>query len=318
MKEYCAVIRTLGKAGERYKSLLDSLKDQSYPPKKILVYIPYGYELPHETIGIEQYIRCDKGMITQRSLPFTEVDTDYILFLDDDVSFGKDFVKNLFYDIDFLRADCVIPNIYNHQQTSFAQRIFGYFHSAQRRHYDQRFNIKICLDGGFSYLYHRTERCVPTQSGAGACCLVRKSVYEHIHFEDERWMEQFSFAYGDDQMFFYKMYLYGYKLYSIFDTGIVHLDARTAVRPDVSKKMLYQKQIAYIIWHRSIYSCSKHGHWLCVCAFFWRVIMSLLFAPAEALFYRRINFLWDGLKGYYKGYKYTKTLEYKKLPPFLQ
>lgn len=54
--EYCAVIRTLGTAGDKYYQTLLSLKNQTIPPKKILVYIAEGYSLPKETIGIEQYI----------------------------------------------------------------------------------------------------------------------------------------------------------------------------------------------------------------------------------------------------------------------
>lgn len=53
---YCVAIRTLGKAGEKYQRELDSLKNQTVQPQKILVYIAEGYELPKETIGIEQYI----------------------------------------------------------------------------------------------------------------------------------------------------------------------------------------------------------------------------------------------------------------------
>ena len=34
MRDYCAVIRTLGTAGETYQSLLDSLAAQTITPKK--------------------------------------------------------------------------------------------------------------------------------------------------------------------------------------------------------------------------------------------------------------------------------------------
>ena len=43
--DYCVAIRTLGTAGNKYQVLLDSLNSQTIKPKKILVYIPYGYEL---------------------------------------------------------------------------------------------------------------------------------------------------------------------------------------------------------------------------------------------------------------------------------
>lgn len=53
---YTAVIRTLGIAGDKYQTLLDSLNKQTIQPSKILVYIAEGYSIPKETIGKEQYI----------------------------------------------------------------------------------------------------------------------------------------------------------------------------------------------------------------------------------------------------------------------
>ena len=60
--QYTAVIRTLGKAGEKYQQLLDSLAHQTIKPAAILVYIAEGYPIPKETIGVEQYVYVKKGM----------------------------------------------------------------------------------------------------------------------------------------------------------------------------------------------------------------------------------------------------------------
>lgn len=78
--EYAVVIRTLGTAGEKYQTLLDSLNRQTIQPLKIFVYIADGYAIPKETIGKEQYIYVKKGMVAQRALYYDEVDTEYILF----------------------------------------------------------------------------------------------------------------------------------------------------------------------------------------------------------------------------------------------
>lgn len=64
--QYCVAIRTLGTAGEKYRQTLLSLQQQTIPPNKILVYIAQGYPIPQETIGIEEYIYCPKGMVAQR------------------------------------------------------------------------------------------------------------------------------------------------------------------------------------------------------------------------------------------------------------
>ena len=93
--EYIVVIRTLGTAGDKYQQLLDSLNKQTIQPSKILVYIAEGYYIPKETIGKEQYIYVKKGMVAQRALPYDEVDTEYILFLDDDLSFPENTVERM-------------------------------------------------------------------------------------------------------------------------------------------------------------------------------------------------------------------------------
>ena len=51
--EYTVVIRTLGKAGEKYQQMLNSLLAQTIVPKEIIVYLAEGYTIPKETIGID-------------------------------------------------------------------------------------------------------------------------------------------------------------------------------------------------------------------------------------------------------------------------
>ena len=97
--EYTAVIRTLGKAGEKYQTLLDSLVSQTIPPKEIIVYIAEGYQFPKETCGKEKYVCVPKGMVAQRALRYDEVHTDYLLMLDDDVYLPGDAVERLFREM---------------------------------------------------------------------------------------------------------------------------------------------------------------------------------------------------------------------------
>lgn len=62
--KYTAVIRTLGKAGVKYQTLLDSLCAQTIQPEAIIVYLADGYPIPKETCGREQYVAvclCQEG-----------------------------------------------------------------------------------------------------------------------------------------------------------------------------------------------------------------------------------------------------------------
>ena len=94
--DYTVVIRTLGTAGEKYRIELDSLMSQTFPPEEIIVYIAEGYTIPDETCSKVQYVYVKKGMIAQRALPFDEVKTEWILFLDDDVYLPPTGVELLF------------------------------------------------------------------------------------------------------------------------------------------------------------------------------------------------------------------------------
>ena len=128
-KDYCVAIRTLGTAGERYQTLLNSLKNQTIVPKHIYVYIAEGYDLPKETIGIEEYIRTPKGMITQRSLPFEEIDTEYILFCDDDMYLPPLLVEKMFEGLEKQSGDSIAVNIFNEHELHPIKRLALFLHS---------------------------------------------------------------------------------------------------------------------------------------------------------------------------------------------
>ena len=57
------------------------------------MYIAEGYQLPNETIGQENYVFVQKGMVAQRALSYDEISTEYILFLDDDLYLPEDAVE---------------------------------------------------------------------------------------------------------------------------------------------------------------------------------------------------------------------------------
>lgn len=121
--EYCAAIRTLGTAGDKYYQTLLSLKQQTIPPKKILVYIAEGYPLPKETIGIEQYVYVKKGMIAQRALPYKEVDTEYILLLDDDLYLAPDAVERMYNGMTNNSGDVMCANVFPNHEASFSEKL---------------------------------------------------------------------------------------------------------------------------------------------------------------------------------------------------
>ena len=328
--EYCVAIRTLGTAGDKYQQLLDSLKAQYHKPKKILVYIAEGYPLPKETIGIEEYIRCPKGMIAQRALPFKVVDTDYVLFCDDDLYLPPNLVERMFEGLNKHNGDCVAANVYNEDKMSLFNKIGIFVHSFITPHKNDGWAIHIKRNNSYSYNNHPIEDILKTESAPGACCLCKMSVYKSIHFEDEKWMDQFSFAAGDDNLFYYKMHLMGHRILSFRNSGIVHLDARAGVRPNIKKKMYYHKMILFIMWYRIIYEVRTSTKWRkeenekiiniekwrCIGAFCWRCLLGVLTLPLEVIHYREPRFFIDYFRGLRAGWKYVHSKEYKVIPAF--
>ena len=58
---YSIVIRTLGKAGEKYQTMLQCIDKLNDKPDEVLVVIPQGYDLPNERLGYEKFVRSEKG-----------------------------------------------------------------------------------------------------------------------------------------------------------------------------------------------------------------------------------------------------------------
>ena len=82
---YSIAIRTLGKAGEKFRIELESIAAQTVQPEKVIVYIAEGYPRPEITVGKEEYVWVKKGMVAQRAIRYDEISSDCVLLLDDDV-----------------------------------------------------------------------------------------------------------------------------------------------------------------------------------------------------------------------------------------
>jgi len=318
-RTYCAVIRTLGTAGEKYQALLNSLVAQTLPPKRILVYIPNGYEAPRETVGIEQIVRCEKGMVTQRSLPFNEVDTDFILFCDDDMFLPPEMVERMLDEIERTSANSVVPDIYGGHRLGLMQRMAYYLSNSVSSRTDDGWALKVKRDAGYSFNQNPRFDFLPTQTGPGGCIFCETQAFRSIHLEDERWLDTFKFPSYEDQLFHYKMFLMGYTTLMYYNSGIRHLDARAGTRPDVSQKMYYKKKLLYVVWYRTIYniaSKSRSEKVRCALAFFFRNVIGLVMLLGETIRCRKPRFLVDYFRGLRDGRRYVHSDEYKKIPAF--
>ena len=252
---YTVAIRTLGKAGEKYETLIRSLKAQTLAPEQINVYIPDGYPRPSQ-VADEIYLSAPKGMVSQRALPYEEITTGYILFCDDDVYLPPDAVKKLFDALLQGNADCIAPNVFPNHEWSLKEKItvallYGTYPSIL-----SKYAFRIRKSSYYNYALH-PRPVMPTQSFAGPCFLIRKEAFRQVHYEDERWIDPFSYANGDDQLLAYKLYLNGFRTLEHFDSGIVHLDARSGRIRDERKNHYNNCILRYVIWYRTIFQPSR-------------------------------------------------------------
>ncbi len=254
---YCVAIRTLGKAGDMYRRELVSLAKQTIPPRKILVYIAEGYEIPKETIGCEQYIRIQKGMVAQRVLPsYDEVDSSFLLLLDDDVYLPPDCVERLYKGLMENDGDCIAADVFREHEQSRIKRLHGLITNWACPRKDDEWAFKILPTGAFSYNSHPNHAVCLSESAAGPCALWKISAFRAIHPREEMWMDKLGFAYGEDLLLSYKLYRNGFRLLVHYDSGAVHLDAQSA-RKDYKadkRKMRLRSMGWFLIWWRTQYS----------------------------------------------------------------
>ena len=316
--EYTAVIRTLGTAGEKYQTLLNSLNRQTFQPSKILVYIAEGYALPKETIGREQYIYVKKGMVAQRALPYHEVDTEFILFLDDDLFLPDNFVEKMFFFLKKNHADVISPDTYPNSKRSFLGKILMMLSCRMvARKDDGIWGYKVMRNSGYSYNNHPKLDVYWSQTNAGACFLCRKEDFLKIHFEDELWMDSLKYAQGEDQVMFYKMYLSGLKQLTWFDSGIKHLDAGTGIISEEKEKMLVFSDFYFktIFWYRFIFKPEK-SLFLRLCSIMY-ISYTFLFSLIISIIKGRWDIFRIKCKSIISGFSFIKSDAYKELSPVI-
>lgn len=258
---YTAVIRTLGKAGNYYQQLLNSLACQSILPSDIIVYIADGYPIPVETIGVEKYVYVPKGMVAQRALLYEEVQTEYCLFLDDDVYLPTDAVEKMYNEMRQHNAQVISPCTFDNHKASIKSKFIRALTGKEVcRFGDSKWAFKVLRTAGFSYNNNPTQPVYESQSNAGPCFFCRKEDFLRISFQDELWLDVSPYSLPDDQVMFFKMYKKGLKVLTSFDTGIVHLDAGSTIGQNKERtlKLVYSEyRNKLIFWHRFIYLPEK-------------------------------------------------------------
>lgn len=279
---YSIYIRSLGKGGEKYGKLLQSIRNQTIQPEEVVVALPFGYNEPDERLGYERFAFCDKGMVKQRLFAIYDAKTEYVLLLDDDVEFSSDFVEKLYRSMISAGADCCIAKMYNSAESNSRFKRFLYQMAGStvyKNTHDQYF-YKINLAGGYVVnTRYDFAKPVYSQTGHGSHCFAAVSALRAIHFEEELWLENSGYALPDDQVMFYKLYLSGSKIAVCLDTYFCHLDASASDDGKRYLKIAQAKSGNFLIfWYRFIFTRIKgYKKYLSAVFFAYRILFECLF-----------------------------------------
>lgn len=318
---YSVAIRTLGLGGEKYVRELKSIAAQTLQPEKVVVYIAEGYEIPSFRIGKEEYVTVPKGMVAQRALDYHEIDTPYILLLDDDVFLPDDGVETLARELLKNDGDVIAADVFKPQQNTWRGIVRDYVTSMFYPHRSDEWAFKVLRNASCSYNGRPEPRAYLSQTAAGPASLWKKSTMLAIHYQDELWLDRMGFAWGDDQLMFYKVHRNGFRLLVSYDSGIEHLDAKSASTGfSKSSDRLYKRSMAqYLLWYRSCYSPSDNSHMeklLCKISFSMKNIMGLAVHVAYAIVKMQPSAVTAFVKGIAEGKRKAKE-ELDKLPNYI-
>lgn len=317
MLTYSIAIRTLGTAGDKYLEELRSITRQTIQPEKVVVYIAEGYERPKEQIGNEEYVWVKKGMVAQRALQYREITSDCILLLDDDVRLAPDSAEKLLCAMEENHADCVGADTFRNQDMSLKGKIYAAATNLVYPRSDDGWAFKIRRNGSFSYNNHPKPGYHPSESCAGPCMLWKKQSLLKLHWEDELWIDQLGYAFGDDVVETYKLPVNGGILGVLYQSGVENLDAQTAseTHRDNIQKFYTRSKASIIIWYRTIWQAQPSA-WKII-AFALKQIWLFIINCIAVIPMRDIRIPFLFIRGIHDAYRFCHSDQYKSIPPFV-
>ena len=322
--DYSVVIRTTGKAGEKYARLLASIEALEPRPREVVVVLPEGYDLPPERLGWETFHFCPKGMVTQRLYGIQVCKTPYALICDDDIAFGPDFVRQLSRPVLDGGYGISAGPLLELFPPRGLQSIFWALGAAAvpSLRSDAAYTTMLRTTG---YIYNRSidlehTRIYEAQSYCWACFFADMEKLRSIHMEDELWLDKLGYSAHDDTVMYYKAWLRGVKTAIVSTAAYQHLDGKTSTRGrpvQVKKAMGFTR---YVLWHRFFYEQAKglEKPWCVVC-----IAYRTLFQSATDLIRciagkRPFAEVKAYIEGTIQAMKWVKTREYRDLPPLTE
>ena len=256
--DYSVIIRTTGKAGEKYRKLLASVEALEPKPREVIVVLPEGYALPEDRLGWETFCFCPKGMVIQRMTGIQKCQTPYALICDDDVCFAPDFVEKLHEPLKKDMGGLSIGPLYSFlPQKGLRAIVDAVLGSGIPTVFHKDRYCSVLRTTGYSYnrKLDTRKKFYETQSAAWTCFYADMEALRSIDFEAEQeWLDSHGYSALDDQTMFYKAWLRGIKTIVVADAAYDHLDARTSTRENPEPVLFSRAFNRVVYWHRFVYS----------------------------------------------------------------
>jgi len=320
---YSIAIRTLGTAGEKFRKELESICAQTLQPERIMVYIAEGYACPAFSVGREEYVHVRKGMVSQRALPYNEISSDCILMLDDDVELAPDSAEKMLKALAENNAGCVGADAFQNHKMPLKTKFYAALTNLVFPHWNQKWAFKIRRNGSFSYnacpknIFYRSQSC------GGPVLLWRKDVLLKIHLEDELWLDDLGFAYGDDMLETYKLHLNSGRLGVLYGSGITNLDAQSSSGAFKREPEYFhiRTKAMFMVWWRTCYKNGKdtpQTRILAAVAFGFKALWLIPVMTTAAAIRRNACILSSYFRGLRDGWNEVHSPEFIALPPYIR
>lgn len=318
---YSVIIRTTGKAGEKYQALLDSIDHLEPKPAQIIVVLPEGYDLPKERLGWETFYFSRKGMVAQRVYGIEKCETKYALICDDDMAFPADLVRKLYRPIAEGICRITAGPLYSllPPQGPMAA-VCTLLGSAPATLFHKDRYISVLRTSGYSYnrrLDSGDRRVYDTQSLSGGCLFAETEAIREIGFHEEAWVEMKGYAALEDQVLFYKGWLRGIRACVVPDALYEHLDAGTSTKNNAEAPSYAMSFNRVVFWKRFLLEQQKNGlcrvwTWLC---FGYFLCCNGLYDCLTLCIKRDMRRFRAKYRGLRDGWRYIRSPEYHSLPP---
>lgn len=323
---YSVAIRTLGTSGEKYTKLMQSIAKQKIQAKQIIVILPHGYKAPEKILGTEEFYFCKKSMVMQRLEALKYVNTDYILFCDDDIEFDENFTEKLLQPIAEGKADCTAgPLLDFFPPDNIKYKLASVLGGAcvmikgRRNTY-----TRILKTGGWSYNHdiNTNENILyDAESLAWTCFMISKKVMMGIEFEKELWTEKFGYSAFEDRVMFYKLLHRGYKTKVVSNALYIHNDGKSSTSQLKLEPYYAGAFNHYVFWHRYIYSLSNsfaEKLWSRICIEYY-LLMSKIYHKTLYLLKKENKEIYKCIcKAQKEAKDFVKSEEYMNLPKVIK